>query len=329
MVSGRVSVIIPCYNNEQYVGAAIESALNQTYDDIEVIVVDDGSTDDSLNVIQKYDSSITWRSQENQGAPVARNRGLSLATGAFVKFLDADDVLTKQCLETQHSFIHRSCSHHEIPFGDIATIDDQGNFLDRKSYERFVTEPYISGSDLLKQNIPTPAPLHRARHLREVGGFDEDNLRAQEYDLHLKLWANGYEFRYDDCLCSLVRRHSSPTKITRQNILRQHPMYAYRTLERRIDRISTRTGTPLPKPARQFFAQELWGFGRRLLRLGCREKALQYFKRARSLNAECPVNGSTSYRHLVSVLGPTLAEYIGLARSHLLSVFSGYTMIHD
>src|SRR4028119_1061372 len=87
----RVSVIIPVYNCDRYIQEAIESVLNQTYSDYEIIVVDDGSTDNTRSVLEPYFHRIHYIYQENQGASAARNRGLQEARGKFVAFLDADD----------------------------------------------------------------------------------------------------------------------------------------------------------------------------------------------------------------------------------------------
>ncbi|NEO92714.1 MAG: glycosyltransferase family 2 protein, partial [Moorea sp. SIO3G5] len=85
-----ISIIIPCYNNQAFIKQAIESALNQTYPYTEIIVIDDGSTDGSLEIIRSFENSIKWETGSNQGAPAARNRGLELAKGEYIKFLDAD-----------------------------------------------------------------------------------------------------------------------------------------------------------------------------------------------------------------------------------------------
>ena len=88
-----VSIVIPCYNAERYVGEAIESALDQTYPHKEVIVIDDGSTDSSLEVIRSFGNHLRWETAPNRGGSAARNRGLELARGELIQFLDADDLL--------------------------------------------------------------------------------------------------------------------------------------------------------------------------------------------------------------------------------------------
>ena len=94
-----VSIVIPCYNSEVYVSESIESAINQTYKNCEVIVVNDGSTDSSLQIINSYRDRIKIIDQANQGGCSARNRGLDFACGEFVQFLDADDILSPECIE--------------------------------------------------------------------------------------------------------------------------------------------------------------------------------------------------------------------------------------
>ena len=97
-----VSILIPCYNAEAYVGDAIASVLAQTWDDCEIIVVDDGSTDDSLDVVRQFDEEcIQVIPQSNQGAQVARIRAFEASTGDLIQYLDADDLLSPQKIEAQ------------------------------------------------------------------------------------------------------------------------------------------------------------------------------------------------------------------------------------
>ena len=99
-----VSILIPCFNAEKWVAQAIESALAQTWSEKEVIVVDDGSTDNSLEIIRRFDGRIRWESGPNRGGGAARNRLLELASGEWLQYLDADDFLLPQKLERQIEF---------------------------------------------------------------------------------------------------------------------------------------------------------------------------------------------------------------------------------
>ncbi|MDF1824405.1 MAG: glycosyltransferase [Verrucomicrobiales bacterium] len=101
MVVPLVSIIIPCYNAESYVAQAIQSALSQTHAACEVIVIDDGSTDGSLELIESFGCRIRWDSGPNRGGCAARNRGLAMANGDWIQFLDADDWLGVGKIEAQ------------------------------------------------------------------------------------------------------------------------------------------------------------------------------------------------------------------------------------
>src|SRR5579875_322194 len=97
-----ISIIIPLYNAEKYIIETIDSALQQSYKNIEIIIIDDGSTDSSFNVAETYKSdNIIVVKQENKGASAARNHGLKLAKGEYIQFLDADDILDVNKIEYQ------------------------------------------------------------------------------------------------------------------------------------------------------------------------------------------------------------------------------------
>src|SRR6202011_1477360 len=100
-----VSILIPCYNAERWVAQAIESALRQTWPEKEIIVVDDGSTDGSLAIIESFGDRIRWETGPNRGGNVARNRLLELAHGEWLQYLDADDYLLPMKIERQMEFI--------------------------------------------------------------------------------------------------------------------------------------------------------------------------------------------------------------------------------
>ena len=109
----RVSVFIPVYNREAYVGAAIESVLRQSFQDFEILLIDDGSTDLSVEVLRSYDDRRirVVRNERNLGQPETRNRGLALARGQYVAMLDSDDVARPDRLSRQVAFLdrHQDC----------------------------------------------------------------------------------------------------------------------------------------------------------------------------------------------------------------------------
>ena len=123
-----ISVVIPAYNHERFIGAAIDSVLGQTLGDLELIIVDDGSTDNTAEVIKSYDDpriSYTW--QENQDAFNTINRGMGMARGQYISILNSDDVYTTDRFEK--CLAHMQQKSAEAVFSDVIPIDDAGNPL--------------------------------------------------------------------------------------------------------------------------------------------------------------------------------------------------------
>ncbi len=124
MSEPMISVVIPAYNHERFVGYAVESVLNQTFEDFELIVVNDGSTDGTEAVVKSYqDRRIRYYYQENQDAYNTINRGISLARGSYIAILNSDDIFETDRLER----LHDHCRKHgtECLFTDVIPIDDR------------------------------------------------------------------------------------------------------------------------------------------------------------------------------------------------------------
>src|SRR5262249_38459273 len=113
-----VSILIPCYNAQQWITQAIESALTQTWSNKEIIVVDDGSTDCSLDVIRQFEGRIRWETGPNRGGNATRNRLLELACGEWIQYLDADDYLFPPKISQQMEFI-ASQTDLDVVFGPV------------------------------------------------------------------------------------------------------------------------------------------------------------------------------------------------------------------
>lgn len=124
----KISVILPVFNGEKYIRKAIESVLNQTFTNFELIIVNDGSTDDSLNIINKFrDNMIKFINQVNQGPGASRNKALKIASGVYIMFLDSDDFFTSDALEVAHGEITK--------FGADLTFFQMINFDGERYYE--------------------------------------------------------------------------------------------------------------------------------------------------------------------------------------------------
>jgi glycosyltransferase involved in cell wall biosynthesis len=304
-----VSIVIPCYNDEDFVGDAVESALRQTYPSVEVIVVDDGSSDGSRKVVRSFGNRIRQERQGNQGAPAARNRGLRLAEGTYVKFLDADDILVEDCIERQVQHAEDLPREREaVVFGDAIWIDEKGNEIDGYDDLRGRKRDEDPVTHLLHSNPLTSCPLHRREYLQEVGGFDTSLPRSQEHDLHLRLALAGVEFVYEPGLTYYFRQHGGADRISGRSYAEQGLMTHYELVEHHKQLIEKHRGS-LSSEIRKSLGQSLWRHGRAILREGHRDVAQIYFDEARALvrGERCEV-GSLPYRIINRVAGPAVAE---------------------
>ena len=202
-----VSVCIPCYNNAPHVAEAVESALAQTHTPLEVVVVDDGSTDNSVEILRGFGNRIIFEAGPNRGACAARNRALALSHGDFINFLDADDLLLPHKIETQLPMLVRDEADLVFCKGDLmgegeGMLSKVLEFSDPSGVDAFIY--------LLKRGIGTEGPLHRRTALEQVGGFRESVKRGQESDLHLRLAACGVRIQRVNQVLFRHRNHGGP-----------------------------------------------------------------------------------------------------------------------
>jgi glycosyltransferase involved in cell wall biosynthesis len=181
-----VSVIIPAYNQAQYLAAAIESALAQTYGDLEIIVVDDGSTDQTPTIAQQFGGAIHYLRQENRGLSRARNRGLEAAQGQFAAFLDSDDLWHPSYLDQVVAAL-KSSPRAVGAFAGWQYVDAKGTLLPQAII------PFGAKSSQLEQDLPwrcavVPSGIVVRRQLvQECGGFDPQLSACEDWDLWLRL----------------------------------------------------------------------------------------------------------------------------------------------
>lgn len=204
-VSGRdprFSIVVAAYNAEATVGATLESALRQTVEDFEVVVVDDGSTDGTAAVLRSFgrDPRVRVVSQENRGLAGARNSGLRVARAPFVSLLDADDVWLPSYLDGI------AASFEERPDVDVVyprawVLDELSRRIERREASWQAAPPAELPADprellveLLRRNFMFYGATIRREALQTVGGFDERLRAAEDYDLWLRLAATGHRF---------------------------------------------------------------------------------------------------------------------------------------
>lgn len=183
------SVIVPTYNAQETIGETLESIFAQTFTDFELIVVNDGSTDNTLKIVSGYeDARLKVFSYPNAGVAASRNRGVAQAGGSYISFLDADDLWTPDKLEAQIEALENN-SQAAVAYSWTDYIDHSGRFIDRDQRVTF------SGNvlrELLVRDFLESASnvMIRRQAFLDSGGFDESLSGAADWDLFLRLAAN-------------------------------------------------------------------------------------------------------------------------------------------
>ncbi|MGD9722720.1 MAG: glycosyltransferase family 2 protein [Pirellulales bacterium] len=213
-----VSVIIPTYNRATLVSEAIDSALGQTRVPDEIIVVDDGSTDGTADVLRRYGAPVRVVSQANRGRSAARNTGLQEARGDLILFLDSDDLLVPQCVEHCARILERE-PETAVVYTDAHVIDREGRIVGRYSEALRGARPsgMILG-ELARRCFLTVSSMVRRASLPEVA-FEVGMEHCEDYDLWRRLSAR-CQFHYlaEPLLC--YRFHEGMTNaVQHQNIL--------------------------------------------------------------------------------------------------------------
>jgi len=224
-VPGLVSVVVPAYNRARIVGATIASVLGQTYQNVEVIVVDDGSTDDTRSVVERYGPRVRYVYQPNGGVSAARNLGFANARGEFIALLDSDDEFLSWKLEAQVRLLQ---AHPDVGmvWTDMTAVSPDGRVIEERHLRTFygahalacieevlertralegiwaeapagvATAPTYKGnlfsSMLLGNLVHTSTVVLRRDRLRVVGGFDTSLMHSgEDYEFHLRTCSHG------------------------------------------------------------------------------------------------------------------------------------------
>jgi GT2 family glycosyltransferase len=218
----QVSILIPCYNTQQWITEAIESALNQTYPNKEIIVVDDGSTDGSLDIVRSFGDRIRWETGSHRGGNAARNRLLELSTGEWLQYLDADDYLFSDKIETQIRFLSQ-ISDADIIYSPVIVEYHQDNQSWQKVDQIPEPLPHDPWILLTRWHLPqTGGVLWRKEAIVDVGGWNEHQNCCQENELYLRLLMAEKRFEYFDAPGAVYRAWSELT------VCRKDPSETYR-----------------------------------------------------------------------------------------------------
>jgi glycosyltransferase involved in cell wall biosynthesis len=204
----RISVIIPCWNVEALLATTLDSVLAQSHTDLEIIAVDDGSTDGTPQVLEQYTAKAGGRMQVirqvNQGACAARNAGMARATGEWLQFLDADDVVDPEKLSGQVALLAAGSMQPVLIVGDYEKIMPNGLLLPT---EALYGEPWMA---LIRTRMgTTSANLWRKAEVERAGGWRTDLASSQDYELMFRLLRDGAHVLWDRRIATHVLKRAS------------------------------------------------------------------------------------------------------------------------
>jgi len=210
--SPTVSVIIPTYNRAHLIGRAIQSVLNQTYQDFEIIVVDDGSTDNTKEIVKSLDDKrIRYiRHKENKGGGAARNTGIKAAIGEYIAFLDSDDEWLPEKLECQMKVFKNAGSEVGVVYTGFIYIDELGEYTNGQHIPEKRGWIY---EDILVENCVGTAStvLVKRKCFEKAGLFDENLPSCQDWEMWIRL---AREHQFDFIEDPLVKYHIHKSRIS-------------------------------------------------------------------------------------------------------------------
>lgn len=225
----KVSILIPCYNAEKWIAYAIQSALEQSYVNKEVVVVDDGSKDGSLEIIKSFGNKVRYETGPNKGGNVARNLLLELSEGEWLQYLDADDYLLPSKIENQINALEEET---DVLFSPSVLEFNEANTIIQKVLP--IPQPHDPFTLLARWYLPqTGSPLWRKKSILDVGGWKEDQPVCQEHELYLRLLMGGKKFTYFPKAESVYRQWSETTLWKKnQSFTRRHRLVIEDKLEK-------------------------------------------------------------------------------------------------
>jgi GT2 family glycosyltransferase len=308
---GLVSVVIPTHNRAPIIGSAIESALSQTHRNLQIVIADDGSSDDTRSVVESYGSRLTYVHQKNAGVSSARNLGLRHASGEFVALLDSDDRWLPWKIEAEVAALRR---HPEagIVWTDMAAVDETGRLVHprhlRLMYRAYgkidmdktlqqvdtlgdltpeaprdfasaaVREGDLFSAILLGNLIHTSTVLFRRSWLERTGGFDESFARTgEDYEFYIRLCSAGPAVFID--APSTVYRIGAADQLTSPSMAVELARNNLRAVQKWVPRSASRLALS-PEMLRRRFSESFAWLGEAELEAGHRWRAAQDLSRS-------------------------------------------------
>ncbi|MGI0118030.1 glycosyltransferase family 2 protein [Zooshikella sp. RANM57] len=206
-----VSVVISCYNHENYITDCIKSVLTQTYSNIELIVIDDGSKDKCPEILQALSQEFNFffKHRENKGLSASLNEAIALAKGKYICPLGSDDIILHDKIEKQVNFLEKR-EDIAVCGGNIICIDEQNQVKSKQRLKPYREVDFHKMFTQSKEGPAAPTVMIRAEVLNTVGGFDTD-VRLEDLNLWLKITSHGYKIAILSDILAYYREHSSNT----------------------------------------------------------------------------------------------------------------------
>ena len=279
----KVSIIIPTFNRRDYITIALDSVLAQTYKDYEIIIIDDGSSDDTKEVLKPYQDKIRYFYHDNKGIPATRNRGIREAHGDYIALLDSDDYWLPEKLERQMDCFKKN-PHYGMVATRCSSITQDGRFREKN-------RPGKSGwilNDLFKANfIRTSSAMIKKECFEKAGFFDESLPMYEEVDLWLRI-AKHYPIGFINTPLTVyidnpqgVSTNSLAGRLLRQKVLEKNYLKECIPLDLYRKRV----------------ASNYYSIGKHYLHQGAKSEGKKYFKQSINLH---PLNLKSLFYYTLS-----------------------------
>ena len=212
----KVSIILPVYNSAEFVEEALESIRQQTYRDYEVVVVDDGSQDQTGEIVKRYKDRFRYLFQEHGGPAKARNRGIRESTGKYIAFLDSDDLWLPTKLEKQADMMDRN-PELDMVITENLCFNERGVFMPWMGKRKKLMEGDIAKNIFLHSWVVTPTVMVKREVFDRVGLFEEELQLAEDDNMWVRIAANFKVGLLNEVLVK-VRDHPSRSIVDRKKM---------------------------------------------------------------------------------------------------------------
>jgi glycosyltransferase involved in cell wall biosynthesis len=298
----KISVVIPTYNRANLLPTAVTSVLEQTYRDLEILVIDDGSTDNTWEILQAFSGKVRPVHQQNTGGGAARNRGIREASGDFIAFLDSDDLWLQEKLEVQMELVARSPGLTWAYSDAYAFSGESGEILFVFSQRSRQYSGDIGGRLLFSDFIPSPTPVVHRSVFEDVGGFSDMKV-GEDWEMWLRIAAKYPVGRSSEVLAGYrVHADAVSSQIGVESLLHSRLEVIQRAIAASPDAYSP---LGVPAAARQYVSA-----ARDFLRRGDTRRAKLMCRRAIRLSPKSVTPyatllstalGSEGYRRLIAI----------------------------